>query len=256
MFLKIKGAIQVKIAEGIEMIELPVKVIGNESIIYPTIIWDKDTVILVDAGMADSLSEIRNAVESIDVPFERLNKIIITHQDIDHIGGIKSILNELNEVKVLAHEEDKPYIQGEKKLVRLNSNFMERINSLPEEEQKKVLDMLENISVPVDITLEDGEELTDCGGIVVIHTPGHTPGHISLYHKASKTLVVGDAMNIAEGQLVGPNELLLTEEDTKTATNSLKKFEKYDVKNVITYHGGMFNSNPNQRIKEFNKDEA
>ena len=245
-----------KIAEGIEMIELPVKVIGNESIIYPTLIWDKDTVILVDAGMAGSLSEIKNAIGNIGVPFERLNKIIVTHQDIDHIGGIKSILNELNEVKVLAHEEDKPYIQGEKKLVRINSNFMERINALPEEEQKKVLDMLENISVPVDITLEDGEELADCGGIIVIHTPGHTPGHICLYHKVSKTLIVGDAMNIIDGQLIGPNKLLLTEEDAKTAINSLKKFEKYDVENVIAYHGGLLNNNPNQRIKEFNKDEA
>ncbi|MGB9980526.1 MBL fold metallo-hydrolase [Methanobacterium sp.] len=245
-----------KIADGIEMIELPVKAIGNESIIYPTLIWDEGTVILVDAGMSGSLPEIKNAMENAGVPFERLNKIIVTHQDIDHIGGIKNILNELSEVNVLAHKEDKPYIQGEKKLVRLNSNFMERINDLPEEEQKKVLDMLENISVPVDMTLEDGEELTDCGGIVVIHTPGHTPGHICLYHKASKTIIMGDAMNIMDKQLTGPNTLLLTEEDAKKAVNSLKKFEKYDVENVITYHGGLFNNKPNQRIKEFNDNEA
>lgn len=245
-----------KIADKIEMIEIPMNMMGRESTIYPTLIWDEDTVILVDTGMAGNLPVIKKAMEDAGVPFKRLDKIIVTHQDIDHIGGIKSILNELNEVKVLAHEEDKPYIQGEKKLVRLNSNFMERINALPEKEQKIVLDMLENISVSVDIILEDREELTDCGGIIVIHTPGHTPGHICLYHKASKTLIVGDAMNIFEGQLVGPNELLLTEEDSKTAVNSLKKFEKYDVENVITYHGGLFNDNPNQRIKEFNKDEA
>lgn len=238
------------------MIELPVKVIGNESIIHPTLIWDKDTVILVDTGMAGSLPEIKNAMENTSVSFERLNKIIVTHQDIDHIGGIKSILNELDDVKVLAHEEDKPYIQGEKKLIRLNSNFMERINSLPDEEQKKVLNMLENLSVSVDITLEDGEELADCGGIIIIHTPGHTPGHICLYHKASKTLIVGDAMNIIDEQLIGPNKLLLTEENAKKAVNSLRKFENYDVENVITYHGGLFNNDPNQRIREFNDNEA
>lgn len=245
-----------KIADGIEMIEIPMNMMGRESTICPTLIWDDNTVILVDAGMAGTLPVIKKAMEGAGVPPERLDKIIVTHQDIDHIGGIKDILDELPEVKVLAHEEDKPYIQGEKKLVRLNSNFMERINALPEEEQEKVLYIFENSHAPVDITLADEEELADCGGIVVIHTPGHTPGHICLYHKATKTLIVGDAMNISEGQLLGTNNLILTEEDAKTAAASLKKFEKCDVENVITYHGGLFNDNPNQRIKEFNKDEA
>jgi Zn-dependent hydrolases, including glyoxylases len=247
---------QVKIADRIEMIEIPMKMMGRESTICPTLIWDDDTVILVDAGMTGTLPVIKKAMEDADVPFERLDKIIVTHQDIDHIGGIKDILDELPEVKVLAHGEDEPYIKGEKKLVRVNANFMERINHLSEEEQKKVLYIFENTSAPVDITLADGEELADCGGIVVIHTPGHTPGHICLYHKPTKTLIVGDAMNISEGQLVGTNNLILTEEDAKTAADSLKKFERYDVENVITYHGGLFNDNPNHRIKEFNKDEA
>ena len=245
-----------KIANGLEMIEIPMNMMGRESTIYPTLIWDGDTAILVDAGMAGTLPVIKKAMDDAGVPFKRLDKIIVTHQDIDHIGGIKDILDELPEVKVLAHEEDKPFIQGEKKLVRVNSNFMERINALPEEERKIVLNMLENISVHVDMTLADGEELTDCGGIIIIHTPGHTPGHICLYHKSSKTLIVGDAMNIIDGQLTGPNKLILTEENLKTAVSSLKKFEKYDVENVITYHGGLFNNNPNQRIKKFNKNEA
>jgi glyoxylase-like metal-dependent hydrolase (beta-lactamase superfamily II) len=246
----------VKIADGIKMIEIPMNMMGRESTIRPTLIWDENTVILVDAGMAGTLPIIKKAMEDAGVPLERLDKIIVTHQDIDHIGGIKDILDELPEVKVLAHEEDKPYIKGEKKLVRVNAKFMERISDLSEEEQKKVLYIFENTNAPVDITLADGEELADCGGIIVIHTPGHTPGHICLYHKATKTLIVGDAMNISEGQLVGTNNLILTEEDAKTAAVSLKKFEKYDVENVITYHGGLFNNNPNQRIKEFNEDEA
>lgn len=245
-----------KIADGIEMIEIPMNLMGRESTIYPTLIWDENTAILVDAGLAGNLPVIKKAMEDAGVPPERLDKIIITHQDIDHISGIKDILDELHEVQVLAHEEDKPYIKGEKKLVRVNAKFMERISDLSEEEQKKALYIFENTNAPVDITLADGEELADCGGIVVIHTPGHTPGHICLYHKATKTLIVGDAMNISEGQLVGTNNLVLTEEDAKTAAASLKKFEKYDVENVITYHRGLFNDNPNQKIKEFNKDEA
>ena len=237
--------ITLKIADGIEMIKLPM----NRTI-YPTIIWDDDSVVLVDAGVTNSLPEIKNAMEDANIPFEKLNKIIVTHQDIDHIGGIKSILDELPEVKVLAHEEDKPYIQGEKKLIRLNSNFMNRINSLPKEEREQILDMFENVHVEVNMTLTDGEELAYCGGIIVIHTPGHTPGHICLYHKKTKTLIVGDAMNVVDGQLIGPNKQTMNEEEGRIAINSLKKFGEYDIENVISYHGGLFNDNPNQRIKE------
>lgn len=232
------------------MLEIPMNLMGRESKIYLTLMWKDNTVILVDAGLPNSLREIKNAMENTGVPFERLSKIIITHQDIDHIGGIKSILNELPEVKVFAHEEDKQYIQGEKKFVRLNSSFMDRINSFPEETQEKILDMFKNAPVEVDITLTDGEELPYCGGIIVIHTPGHTPGHICLYHKDSKTMIVGDAMNVLDGQITGPNEQLLNKEDAGKAINSLKKFEEYDIENVISYHGGLFNDNPNQIIKE------
>ena len=242
--------IKLKIADGLEMLELPMNIMGRESTIYPTLMWDDNIVILVDGGVTNSLSGIKKAMENAGVPFERLNKIIVTHQDIDHIGGIKSILDELPNVKVLAHEDDKPYIQGEKKLIRLNSNFMNRINALPIEEREKILDMFENISVKVNMTLTDGEELAYCGGIIVIHTPGHTPGHICLYHKETKTLVVGDAMIVINGQLMGPNKQNMPEKDARMAINSLKKFEKYDIENVISYHGGLFNDNPNQRIKE------
>jgi len=239
-----------KIADGIEMLELPMNMMGMERTIYPTLMWDEDAVVIVDAGIPNSLNEIKKAMNKAGVPFERLNKIIVTHQDVDHIGGIKAILDELPDVKVLAHKEDKPYIQGEKKLIRLNSNFMERINALPEEERIKVLDMFENAHVKVNITLTDNEELAYCGGIIVIHTPGHTPGHVCLYHIKSKTLIVGDAMNVIEGQLIGPNKEIMNEEDARIAKNSLKKFMEYDIENVITYHGGLFNNNPNQRIKE------
>ena len=239
-----------KIADGIEMLKLPMNIMGMERIIYPTLIFDNDTVILVDAGVTNSLPEIKRAMEDTGVPFDRLNKIIVTHQDIDHIGGIKPIIDELPVVEVLAHEEDKPYIQGEKKIIRLNSNFMERINALPEDEREKIIDMFENAQVKVNKTITDGEELDYCGGIIVIHTPGHTPGHICLYHKKSKTLIVGDAMNVVEGQLIGPNKLSMNDEEEELAINSLKKFEKYDIKNIIIYHGGLFNDNPNQRIKE------
>ena len=239
-----------KIADGIEMLEIPMKLLGRERTVYPTLIWDDKNVILVDAGIPDCLPEIRDAMKNAGVRFERLDSIIVTHQDIDHVGGIKPIINELPEVKILAHIEDKPYIEGEKKWIRLNTNFMNRINNLPPEEKDKILNLFENSNVKINNTLIDGQEIECCGGIMVIHTPGHTPGHLCLYHQQSQTLIVGDAMNVVDDRLIGPNKDAMNEEDAQMAYDSLKKFENYDIKNIITYHGGLFNHNTNQKIKE------
>lgn len=238
-----------KIADGIAILDISINLMQT-STIYPTLIWDDDTVILVDAGGPDSAPQIKKAMEDEGVAFERLDKIVITHQDIDHIGGINNIVNELPGVEVVSHVEDKPYIQGEKRLVRLSPKFMERINALPEGKREKVLHIFENTSADVDTTLGDSEELDVSGGITAIHTPGHTPGHLCLYHKQSKTLIAGDTLNVVDGQLFGPRKELLTEEDATFAMDSLKKFEGFYIENVITYHGGLFSDNPNQRIKE------
>ena len=239
-----------KVADGIEMLEIPMKLLGRERSVYPTLIWDNDNVILVDTGIPDSLPEIQDVTKKVGVPFERLNNIIVTHQDIDHVGGIKGIINEIPQIKVLAHEADKPYIQGEKKWIRLNTNFMNRINNLPVEEKDNILNLFENSNVKIDVTLTDGQKLECCGGIIVIHTPGHTPGHICLYHIQSKTMIVGDTLNIVDGQLTSPNPDSMNVEDARMAAESLKKFLDYDIENMITYHGGLFNNNPNQKIKE------
>lgn len=245
-----------KIADNLEMLALPMKVMGMERIVYPTLIWDEDNVILVDTGIPSNLVMIKKQMEAVGVPFARLTKIVATQQDIDHVAGIKGLLGINPKIMVLAHEDDKPYIQGDKKVKRLNSKFKDRIKDLPEEEQLRIIDMFENFNVKVNITVEDGEVLPYCGGITVIHTPGHTPGHICLYHQSSKTLIAGDALNILHGELVGPNEDPMSEDgvNANDAINSLKKLTDYDIINVITYHGGLFNDSPNEKIKEVVRD--
>lgn len=245
-----------KIANNLEMLVLPMNVMGRERIVYPTLIWDNDFVILIDTGIPGNLETIKKQMEAAGVSFARLNAVIATQQDIDHVAGIKGILSEKPNVVVLAHEADKPYIQGDIKVKRLNPKFMERIKDLPEHEQLRIVDMFENSDVKVNTTLIDGEELPYCGGITVIHTPGHTPGHICLYHQNSKTLIAGDALNILHGELVGPNEDPMSEDgvNANDAINALNKLNSYDIENIITYHGGLFNDKPNEAIRAVIRD--
>jgi len=109
-----------KVKNGVETFALTMKFMGDEAQIYPTIIWDNDNVILVDTGNPCQLEGIRLAMAKAGVPFAKLNKIIITHQDNDHIGSLPEILQASDhKIEVLAHEADKEYIEGEKPWLKL-----------------------------------------------------------------------------------------------------------------------------------------
>lgn len=170
-------------------------------------------------------------MDRVGVPFNKLNKVILTHQDIDHIGGLPKILEASDhKIKVIAHEIDKPYIEGEKPLIKMGS-----VSGTPP-------------TANVDMAVQDGEELPYGGDITVIFTPGHTPGHISLYHKQSKTLITGDALIAENGKPIGLNERATP--DMKTALQSLSKFAPYDIETVICYHGGVCTGNVNEQIAQ------
>lgn len=240
-----------KIANGIYMLEISCNIMGTPSVINPTLIWDNDTVILIDTGYPGQLPQIREAMEKVGVSFDKLNMVIVTHQDIDHVGSLSSILKELpNSVEVLAHKEEKPYIQGESipvKVAKLEAN----LNSLPTEMKviyEKLKAFYENNKSKVDKTITDEEELPYCGGIAVIYTPGHTPGHICLYLKQCKTLIAGDTLTV-DGGLLG-QAAQSSNFDMDLSMKSLRKLNKYDIETVICYHGGLYKGNANKRIAE------
>lgn len=245
-----------KVADGVEMLELSAVVMGEQNVINPTLIWDDDEVILVDTGFPGQLPKIRAAMEKADMQFERIGKIIFTHHDIDHVGGMPAILQDLpRKPEVLAHEVEKPYIQGERPSVKLTPERMALLDSqlvsLPDEQRlvmKKVFENFRDLKVGVDRTFTDREELPYCGGIIVVHTPGHTPGHTCLYLKRSKTLIAGDSLFVTDGLLVPAPQFI--NHDSETALKSLKKLTPYDIDTVICYHGGLYRDNPGRRIAE------
>ncbi|SEN67744.1 MBL fold metallo-hydrolase [Lihuaxuella thermophila] len=247
-----------RIANGVEMLEIQANIMGKLDYIHPVFIWDENEAILVDTGFPGQLAKFREAVGKAGIDFDQLSKIVITHQDLDHIGSLPDLVSELpHQVEVLSHPLEQPYIQGEQRLLKLSPEAVtQAIESLPEdvpEEWRKAFQaVLENPPhAKVDQTVTDGDELPYCGGIIIIHTPGHTPGHINLYHKQSKTLIAGDALAVEEGRLVGPDPRYTL--DMNLAVKSLKKLTRYDIETVICYHGGLYQKNTNRRIEELSE---
>lgn len=77
-----------KISKGVEMLLLEFQ----EHIIHPTLLWDQEMAVLIDTGFPGQMEDLRVAMEKIRVPLDKLKVVILTHQDIDHIGSLPDIL--------------------------------------------------------------------------------------------------------------------------------------------------------------------
>ncbi|MHB1043938.1 MAG: MBL fold metallo-hydrolase [Eubacteriales bacterium] len=242
-----------KIADGIEILNLPEILENGPSVIHPVVLWDNGNVILIDAGLPGQFQQFSDQMAAVGLALEKLSKVIITHHDLDHIGSLRSIVDaSKHKVEVLAHEIERPYIQAEIPPVRM-TQLEARIKNMSDEQRQKFLPLYENLKAnytrfktDVTRTLSDGEKLPYCGGIEVIFTPGHTEGHISLYVEQSKTLIAGDIMNVENQLLIPAPPFTLV--DKVLASRSLNKLTCYDIKTVICYHGGLCNQDVNGQI--------
>ncbi|WNR42185.1 MBL fold metallo-hydrolase [Paenibacillus roseipurpureus] len=244
-----------QISKGLYSLELAVPVFGRVNVIHPAVIIDEQGSLLIDTGYPGNLQLIQSAFETNDITLSSLDSIILTHQDIDHIGSLSALLETATEaIEVFASELEKPYIEGVKPLIKVTPTSIERaVANLPAdtspEARAAFKHRLENPPKgPVNTILSDGQVIDRCGGITVIFTPGHTPGHLSLYHASSKTLLAGDAMVVADGLLQGPIPAYCS--DYPLALQSLKKFTEFDIQQVLCYHGGLVMDNVNERIAE------
>lgn len=237
-----------QIVNGVEMLTLEMSM-GAPSNIHPTLLWDEEMVILIDAGVPGQQDAIREEFKKAGVDWDKMNLVILTHQDIDHVGSLPEILAQSKHpIEVLAHELEKPYIQGDVTHYKFNrERFGPRLASLPDEQRKPLEYLMDNFpKSKVDKTFVDGDVLPYCGGITILFTPGHTPGHVSLYLNAHKVLIAGDAMTAANGKLAGP--IPSATPDMELALKSLHRFKEFDIEKVICYHGGLVTENVNAQI--------
>lgn len=246
------------IDQGIAMLSITAQVMGRADTVHPVLLWDDQEVILIDTGFPRQTQQLRAEMDSYGVDLDRLNRIIITHQDIDHIGNLQDLVEGASSrIEVSTHAIEKPFIEGEKRLLRFTDEAIAGVDRMPEhvpESFKKGLKglMINPPRAKVDRVLEHAEVLPWCKGIVVIETPGHTPGHVSLYHKPSRTLIAGDSLILQDGRLCGadPNTTL----DRPTAQASIQKLATFDIKSVICYHGGLYRDNVMARLSELSSE--
>lgn len=209
--------------------------------IYPVIVSDEKYVVLIDTGFPGQLPLLEKLAEEQGVSLHRLTHVVITHHDIDHMGSLGALKRAYPTIQVLSSAIEAEYIRGEKSSPRLDM-ALQRLNSLSPSERQATLNYIERLrnveKVNVDRTFKEGELLACFGGVLIISTPGHLPGHISLYFEKEKVLIAGDALSVENGQLCKPNVYYTL--NMQQALESAKKFLKYDIDQVFCYHGGIF----------------
>lgn len=202
---------------------------------------------LVDTGFPDQAEDIGANLEEIGVGVEDLRRIILTHQDLDHVGSASDLVRG-SDARVLAHSVAAPYIDGTLNPLKPTEKMLRERPQMGE-----LLERLETVSV--DEHLEDGTRLDVAGGLRVVFTPGHTPDHVSLYLEDRKILIAGDALTAADGRLHGPPPPPLTL-DVRTAAESVKKLAALDVEAIVCYHGGLVTEDPNGQLERVARESS
>lgn len=235
----------------VNILEVKVDLNDDKNTIYPVIIEGEGEMILVDCGYPNFLSVIEQEAINREIDMKKLSKIIITHHDLDHMGSLAAFKRKYPSIKVVASINDEEYINGSKKSLRLQQ--AESIyDSLPEGEKesaKTFHSILESIEpCNVDICVKDKDFFDCCGGIEIISTPGHMPGHISIYIKSSKTLIAGDALVFENDELTIANPQYTL--DMNAAKKSIVKLLDYEIDSIICYHGGICNKDIKNSLRK------
>ncbi|WP_435922481.1 MBL fold metallo-hydrolase [Paenibacillus sp. DYY-L-2] len=149
------------------------------------LVEEEDGVTLIDAALPSSADGIIKAVEQ--ATGKALTRIVLTHAHDDHTGALDALKSRLPEVRVHISARDARLLAGD---VTLD----------PEEPQTKIRGGVpKKVKTKPDLLLSEGDRV---GSLLVVASPGHTPGSISLLDTRSGALVAGDAFQTRGGTAV------------------------------------------------------
>ena len=156
-----------------------------------------DGLILVDTGLRGGEKNIWAALRKIGRAPGDLRHIIITHADGDHYGCLNALTG-AGSPKVYASAPEAAAIRAGGSSRPLKAAGLARLL------YRLVAPLFRALPARVDEILADGAVFPALGGLRVLATPGHTPGHISLYAPARGILIAGDSLTIdGAGKLSG-----------------------------------------------------
>jgi glyoxylase-like metal-dependent hydrolase (beta-lactamase superfamily II) len=197
-------------------------------------------MVLIDAGMRGSSRKIADFVKRLGKNPADIKYIVLTHSDIDHVGGAVEV-KKLTGAKLVIHALDAPVLSGK--------SGGKRVKGLLGLLFKLISPMMRFPLLEPDIVIKEN---TEFAGFKIIHTPGHTDGSISLYLQG-KLIFVGDALRSdAKGNLKPPSKMLSADIVQAKASVALIAGLEYDI--LLVGHGAPVMGEASVKVKKLLAD--
>jgi len=158
--------------------------IALDRFVYSYIVYG-ETITLIDTGVAGCEAQIFDSIRSTGRDPSEIALVILTHSHPDHIGAARAI-QQATKCSIAAHPAERAWIE--------DVELQNRERPVPG------FATLVGGSVQIDHELSDGDSINldeiRAGEMEVIHTPGHSPGSISLFMHSNGVLFSGDAIPV------------------------------------------------------------
>lgn len=224
-----------EIRPGLHRIQAPL----GERFVALYLLEGEHSALLVDTGIRASITEtLLPYLAEHRIPLDKLRWAIDTHCDFDHTGGNGALKAAAPHVQLLAHRDDQPLVEDMQRLI--DERYGEFRDSDGFDDPPETTEYLRGASdlVPLDAALAGGETF-DLGGraVMVLHVPGHSPGHVAVHDPANRALMIGDAtlgrtVPFADGSAAFPP----TYRDTDPYLASIRAFRALDADLLLTAH--------------------
>lgn len=197
------------------------------------LIAENQELTLIDTGLNRSAKGILNTINNIGLP---LTKIILTHAHIDHVGSLTKINAAFPDAEILIGKQEWSILQEQ-----LNPSISHTYSNYPD---------LTPLAVEPTGFLEDGDRINS---LLIIETPGHTLGSISIFDQRHGYLVVGDLLQTRGGPAIAGDIRPLfpfpgkATWEPKIAIQSTEKILTFQPSLIACGHGDWL-TDPNQQL--------
>jgi glyoxylase-like metal-dependent hydrolase (beta-lactamase superfamily II) len=201
---------------------------------------DDGQVTLVDCGLKRAPGRIVAALAGIGRHPSDVTRIVLTHAHGDHAGGAHDMVDRSGLAGVDIHEDDVDYITRGVEAPGPAGGMARLLRRGPTSRFEPVA---------VSEALTDGQLLPIAGGVRVLHTPGHTPGHVSVLHESSGVLITGDVIFNLAWRMTWPVSFVCTNAALNKRSAAVLADTSYQV--AAFTHGPEIRDRAREQVRDF-----